>query len=116
MAGKAKRKKAAATPEQSSVLEELKAVAEKLGLKVREEKLLREVGYRVRSGRCRVGEDQVIFIDRNLSPDSQIDVLLDELASESLDDVYVSPATRALLDRVSGRGVSRDGEGDSLVG
>lgn len=96
-----KRKKAAEKPGQTAILDELKAVAAKLGLVVREEKLLREVGYRVRSGRCRVGEDQVIFLDRNTPAESQIDVLIDELAAHQVDRVYLSPATRALLDRAA---------------
>ncbi|MFN8640279.1 MAG: hypothetical protein U0802_00930 [Candidatus Binatia bacterium] len=71
-----------------------KAVAEKVGLRVREERLLREVGYRVRSGRCRLQADEP-FIDRTLPVSAQIDVLVDELAGRSLDDIYLSPAARA---------------------
>ena len=98
------------------MLEELKTAAEKLGMKVREERLLREVGYRVRSGRCRVGEDQVIFLDRNTPAESQIDVLIDELASRDIDQVYLSPAARSLLDRAAQREAIEDGEGDALGG
>ncbi len=109
-----KSKKQDAKLEQATVLEELKAVAAKLGMKVREEKLLREVGYRVRSGRCRVGEDQVIFLDRNAPAESQIDVLIDELVTREIDRVYLSPATRDLLSRAAGRKIGDDGEGDAL--
>lgn len=109
-------KRKADKPEQTGILEELKSAAEKIGLKVREEKLLREVGYRVRSGRCRVGDEQVIFLDRNLPTELQIDVLLEELALRELDQVYLSPATRVLLGRVAKRETSEDGEGDGLNG
>jgi len=109
-------KKPVAKPGQSAILEELKAVAAKLGMKVREEKLLREVGYRVRSGRCRVGDDQVIFLDRNAPAESQIDVLIDELAAKEIDQVYLSPATRDLLDRAARREMSENGEGEARNG
>lgn len=87
--------------EQLALLEELKTVATRLGFEVREEKLLREVGYRVRSGSCRVHEAHVIFLDRGLPPSAQVDILVDELAGRPLDDVYVSPAARHLLERTA---------------
>lgn len=84
-------------PRQESLLEELKKVATELGIEVRQETLLREVGYRVRSGSCRVRQARIILLDRALPLTSQIDVLVSELASEPLDDVYVSPDVRQLL-------------------
>jgi hypothetical protein len=100
---------------QAALLEELKAAAEGLGLRVREERLLREVGYRVRSGSCRVGEDHIIFLERDLPVGAQIEILADELALRSLDDVYLSPAARALVERTARKGTSRD-EGSEAVG
>ena len=85
--------------EQLALLEELKNIATRLGFDVREEKLLREVGYRVRSGSCRVHEAHLIFLDRGLPVSAQIDILVDELAGRPLDEVYLSPAARRLLDR-----------------
>jgi hypothetical protein len=92
-------KVATASAARTALLDELKAAAEKMGLRVREERLLREVGYRVRSGCCRLGADQILFLDRALPPAAQIDVLVDELAGRSLDDIYLSPAARALVER-----------------
>ncbi len=114
MKGKAKQKKPVIRPEQAAMLEELKAAAEKLGMQVREERLLREVGYRVHSGRCRVGGDQVIFLDRNTPADSQIDVLIEELASSDIGQIYLSPAARTLVDHASRRESDKDGEGDAF--
>jgi hypothetical protein len=94
-------KVAATSAAHAALLDELKAAAEKTGLHVREERLLREVGYRVRSGRCRLGEDQILFLDRALPAEAQIDVLVDELAGRSLDDIYLSPAARALVERAA---------------
>jgi len=93
---------------QQALLEELKAAAEKLGLQVREERLLREVGYRVRSGRCRLRDDEIIFLERGLPVSVHLDVLVDELAGRALDDIYLSPAARALLERVATRNALRD--------
>lgn len=94
-------KQARGAGEQLTLLEELKTAAGRLGFEVREEKLLREVGYRVRSGSCRVRETQVILLDRGLPPAAQIDVLVEELAGCALEDVYLSPAARGLLDRAA---------------
>ena len=101
---------------QIALLDELKAAAEKIGLRVREERLLREVGYRVRSGRCRLREDEIIFLERGLPVSVQLDVLVDELASRTLDDIYLSPAARALLDRVASRDPLRDGGSEAHGG
>jgi hypothetical protein len=97
---------------QLALLEELKNAAEKLGLSVREERLLREVGYRVRSGSCRVRDEEVIFLDRGLPTNAQIDVLVEELAGRSLDAIYLSPAARALLEGAAAREVKPD-DGDA---
>jgi len=83
------------------LLEELKAVALNLGIRVREERLLREVGYRVRSGACRLRESDMVLLDRGLPLSAQIEVLADVLAERSVDAVYLSPAARRLLE---GRG------------
>ncbi len=86
------------SPGQQALLDELKQLAERLGFEVREERLLREVGYRVRSGRCRVREKNLILIDRGLPVSAQIDILAGELAARPLDAVYLSPAARRLLE------------------
>lgn len=94
-------KQARIAGEQLALLEELKTAATRLGFEVREEKLLREVGYHVRSGSCRVRETHVILLDRGLAPSAQIDVLVEELAGRPLEDVYLSPAARHLLERAA---------------
>src|SRR5262249_37598006 len=82
-----------------ALCEELKELAAKLGLRVREEGLLREVGYRVRSGVCRVREENVLFLDRHLLPAERLEVLLAALEGRDLESHYVSPALRRLLER-----------------
>ena len=80
-----------------AVLEELKALATRVGLEVREERLLREVGYQVRSGSCRVRGQNILFLDRDLPPAGRLEVLLEELSRRDLGEVYVSPELRRIL-------------------
>jgi hypothetical protein len=49
------------------------------------EKLLREVGYRVHSGRCRINGREVILIDRDASIGDQIEFLSSALANEIIE-------------------------------
>jgi hypothetical protein len=65
-----------------SRLSELIGAARQMNIEVRTEKLLREVGYRARSGRCRVNGQELILIDRDAPISDQIDFLLTELAQE----------------------------------
>ena len=87
-----------------ALCEELKEVARRLGVAVREETLLREVGYRVRSGACRVHGEEVIFLDRGLPPAERVQVLVEELGDRDVDTLYLTPALRRLLERRSGAG------------
>ena len=82
---------------------------------MREERLLREVGYHVRSGSCRVREEQFVFLDRGLSVAAQIDVLVEELAGHPLDSIYLSPAARSLMERAAAR-MAQDTTGDTAIG
>lgn len=61
-------------------LHELIGAAKQSNIEVRTEKLLREVGYRARSGRCRVNGRELILIDRDASISDQVDFLATELA------------------------------------
>jgi hypothetical protein len=85
-----------------ALCEELKEIARRLGVKVREEVLLREVGYHVRSGACRVRGEEMIFLDRNLPPGERLQVLLDELGTKDFETHFLTPALRRLLDRRGG--------------
>jgi len=80
-----------------ALAEELVRVARELGFDVREEELLRDVGYRPRSGTCRVGERDVILMDRKLSAPERVEVLCAALADRDLEQVFLSPALRALV-------------------
>ena len=62
-----------------SLLQELIAIAGQMNIEVRTEKLLREVGYHARSGRCRVNGQQVIIVDRDSPLAEQVEFLASEL-------------------------------------
>jgi hypothetical protein len=80
-----------------ALLQELKTLAQRLGIRVREEKLFREVGYRVRGGSCRVHGQEMVFLDRDLSLDERLEILLDEISRREVNREEVSPPLRRLL-------------------
>jgi hypothetical protein len=61
-------------------LNELIGAARLMNIEVRTEKLLREVGYRARSGRCRIRGQELILIDRDAPISDQIEFLSAELS------------------------------------
>jgi hypothetical protein len=75
-----------------SRLNELIEAAKALNIEVRMEKLLREVGYRARSGRCRLNGRELILIDRDAPISDQIDFLSAELVQRQRGTVPASPA------------------------
>ena len=85
-----------------ALCEELKELARRLGVQVREEVLLREVGYHVRSGGCRVRGEDVIFLDRQLPAADRVQILVDQLAGRDLETHYLTPELRRLLESRSG--------------
>ncbi len=82
----------------ASLVEELAQAAERVGLQVRRERLLREVGYRARGGACRLREKDLVIIDSAQPPAEQLEVLLEALRSHDLEGLYLSPAARRLLE------------------
>lgn len=74
-------------------LQQLIEDAKKMNLEVRAEKLMREAGYRVRSGRCRVNGQEMILIDRDLPLSEQIEFLTAELAKLKQPDLTSAPST-----------------------
>jgi hypothetical protein len=82
-----------------ALCEEAKELARRLGVTVREEVLLREVGYHVRSGACRLRGEDLILLDRHQPPGDRLQVLLDELGRHDVETHYLTPALRRLLER-----------------
>lgn len=79
------------------LLEELVEVAKRAGLKVRREKLLREVGYRARGGACRLREQDLVIIDRDQPPQEQLEIIAEALKGRDLESMYLSPAARRII-------------------
>jgi hypothetical protein len=79
------------------VLDELIEAAERVGLKVRRERIMRDVGYRVRGGACRLRDSDLVIIDRDQPPHEQLEIVADALKGRDLEAVYLSPAARKIL-------------------
>jgi hypothetical protein len=86
----------------AQLVAELEELAKRCGIEVRREKLLREVGYRARSGSCRIREKNLVILDRGLAPTDQIEVLAGVLRECDLEPLYLSPAARRLLSEERG--------------
>ena len=80
-----------------ALVDELAQAASQVGLEVRRERILREVGYRARGGECRLREKDLIILDRDMPADDQIEVLAEALRERNLEEVYLSPAARRIL-------------------
>ena len=78
------------------LLQELEAVAAELAVEVRREDLDGSRGglYRLRGRTC-------ILLDRFLSVPERVDLMVGALSQLALDDVFVRPAVRELLERRS---------------
>ena len=100
-------KQSKASEKQLQLLDQLKEIVAALDIDVREERLLREVGYNVRSGPCRVDGREVILLDSNASVSERIEVLAEFLSAKNLDSIYIEPRIRRLL----GSGNAESGQG-----
>jgi hypothetical protein len=76
----------------AAVVKELEAVVAGLGVRVR-----RERGA-FRGGRCRVGGEDVVVLNRSLPPERHLAVLANCLRDLPHDEVYLRPAVRAALE------------------
>ena len=88
----------------------LKEIAAAAGIEVREERLVREVGYMVRSGPCRVHGREVVLLDSGADLGELIEAMLDYLAGRDLDAVYIEPQIREMISRRTPK-ESRSAEG-----
>ena len=79
------------------IVDELAGVAQRAGLQVRREKIMREIGYRTRGGACRLRDQDLIIIDRDQPAAEQLEVLAEALRSRDLETLYLSPAARRIV-------------------
>jgi len=74
------------------VLDALTKVAGKFGLSVRREK------GNFRGGRCMVGDEALILLNKRHPPEVNVVILAQSLQDLPLDTVYIRPAIREVLD------------------
>lgn len=85
------------TPEQLALLHRLKEIVAITGGEVREERLVREVGYTVRSGPCVLEGRDLLLLDIATPIDERIETLLEYLCDRDLDGIYIEPRLRQLI-------------------
>jgi len=61
------------------LLQDLMGKARELNIEVRAERLMREVGYHVHSGRCRLRGKELLLLDRDAPLRDQVEFLAAEL-------------------------------------
>jgi len=85
---------------QELLLEELIAKAKQRNIEVRTERLLREVGYHARSGRCRLKEQELIILDRDAPVRDQVEFLAEALSEQqSICEETLLPSKRAVQEK-----------------
>jgi hypothetical protein len=84
------------------LVDELSDAATRVGVEVRRERILREVGYRARGGACRLREKDMVIIDREQPAAEQLEILIDALRPHDLEALYLSPAARRIMQAASG--------------
>lgn len=92
---------------ETTILQNLEAIAEKLNIKVNYENLRKRHVFS-KGGFCRLKEDKIVIIDNTLNLSEKIDVLADALSRLDLEDMYMPPAVRKILDRKSNITISSD--------
>lgn len=77
-------------------------LSEKLGIEVAEHNF-KVSGFPIKSGMCKIKGHDRIVLDKHKSKDEKIDVLIECLRTFPIDDVYMVPAIRDLLDKKGAR-------------
>ena len=79
------------------IVDELAEAAERVGLEVRREKIMREIGYRTRGGACRLRDKNLLIVDPDQPAGEQLEVIAEALRSRDLESLYLSPAARRVV-------------------
>jgi hypothetical protein len=78
--------------------QELKDLAERIHITVLEQNL-KTSGIKVKSGLCTVKGKQIFIMDKHKSVHKKIRILAEQLATMPLEDLYIIPAVRELLNK-----------------
>ena len=92
---------------ETMILQNLEAIAEKLDIKVNYENL-RKKNIFSKGGIYRLKEDKAVIIDCNLNLSEKISVLADALSQFDLEDIYMPPAVRKMITGKSDKTVPDD--------
>ncbi len=87
---------------QGEIVDYLAELSEKLGVKVRWEALMGDGGI------CELRGKRFLFVDRSNDLATQIEVMADALCEEAIDDVFILPEVRELLERAKAARRARD--------
>ena len=82
--------------------QELKDLAEKIGIQVSEQNFRTTTGIRVRSGFCTVKNQDCCIIDKHLKLSKKMEVLAEclyEKPSETLEGMFIIPAVREYMEK-----------------
>ncbi len=96
------KKRKQVNPEVKQTLAELEELAEKLGYKVRFEKGNFEGGY------CLLKESRLLVVNSRNGQERRITIISKNLKEIGIDDIYVKPGLREIIDKESKRKLSTD--------
>jgi hypothetical protein len=88
---------------EGEIVDYLAELAEKLGVKVRWEGLIGDGGI------CELRGKRYLFVDRSLEADAQVDLMAQALCEEPVEEVFILPEVREILERA--RAEKRAGRG-----
>jgi hypothetical protein len=72
------------------ILAELTQIACKIGIKIIEDKLLKKGGY------CRVFKNKYVIMDKRISEEDKLNILIKALRKNDLENIYLTPKIREL--------------------
>jgi len=81
---------------ETMILQNLEAIAEKLSVKVQYENIRKRYIFS-KGGLYRLREDKVVIIDNTLNLSEKIDILADALSEFDLEGIFMPPAVRKIL-------------------
>ena len=81
---------------ETTILQNLEGIAEKLNLKVSYENL-RKLRVLSKGGLYRFKDDKTVLIEKSLILSEKIDTLADALAQFDLEEIFIPPAVRKIL-------------------
>ena len=78
-------------------IEDLKNVAKKLAIEIKITNL-NDQEFHIKSGYCKLNGRNFIYLDKNLSLKEQTEVILDALKNFDINNIYVAPWIRELIE------------------